>query len=601
MHVAAQDTPRPLAFIVRMVLFIMGGAACAEPPGLVVLTPDRMRSRVEAFNRLDHTHFGQAVSNEKAADWMAANVPLLDCPDPDIEEIYHFRWWTFRKHIRRTDDGFVITEFLPRVSWSGKHNTISCPAGHHFREGRWIRDPKHLDDYAVFWFRKGGDPRRYSFWAADSIHQRALTLGHFEQAVDLLPDLVANYEAWEKARLEPDGLFWQIDDRDGMEVSVGGRDHRGEGKRPTINAYMYGDAVAIAAIADAAGRPEIAAAYREKAARLQRLVLDKLWDDDAKFFKVLPRGEGAARVDVRELHGYTPWYFGLPPPGEGYEAAWSQLMDPQGFHAPFGPTTAERRHPGFAISYEGHECQWNGPSWPFATAMTLTALANVLNDYPQESITRRDYFETLKTYTQSHRLKREDGVIVPWIDENLNPLTGEWIARTRLKAWKNGTWDGGKGGVERGKDYNHSTYCDLIITGLVGLRPQADDLVVVNPLLPAETWDFFCIDGVPYHGHMLTILYDKTGRRYGKGVGLRILADGKEIGARESLGLLKARLPRSLSTSSASPRTGPGCAGKALNCRSTTRMCASGISGCWTAIWSKGRGLRRGPQRAAGM
>lgn len=116
-----------------MVWFIMGGAACAEPPGLS-WTPDRMRSRVEAFNRLDHTHFGQAVSNEKAADWMAANVPLLDCPDPDIEEIYHFRWWTIRKHIRQTDDGFVITEFLPQVSWSGKHNTISCPAGHHFRE-----------------------------------------------------------------------------------------------------------------------------------------------------------------------------------------------------------------------------------------------------------------------------------------------------------------------------------------------------------------------------------------------------------------------------------------------------------------------------------
>lgn len=543
MHVASQGAPRPLAIIVRMMMAIMGAAACASPPGLAVLTPDAMRRHVEAFNRHDHTHYGQAVSNEKAADWMAANVPLLDCPDPDFEEIYHFRWWTFRKHIRQTDDGFVITEFLPRVSWSGKHNTISCPAGHHFREGRWIRDPAYLDDYAVFWFRKGGAPRRYSFWAADSILQRALVLGRFEQAVELLPDLMANYEAWETSRLEPDGLFWQIDDRDGMEVSVGGRDHRGQGKRATINSYMYGDALAIAEIAGRAGKADIVAAYREKAGRLRRLVLDNLWDDDAKFFKSLPRGEGAARVDVRELHGYTPWYFGLPPPGKGYETAWRQLMDPRGFHAPFGLTTAERRHPGFTLSYEGHECQWNGPVWPFATAVTLTALANVLNDYPQDDITRRDYFETLKTYTTSHRLTREDGVVVPWIDENLNPFTGDWIARTRLKSWKNGTWDNGKGGVERGKDYNHSTFCDLIITGLVGLRPQADDRIVVNPLLPADTWDFFCLDGVPYHGRLLTIFYDKTGERYGKGAGLRLLANGEEIGARHSLGLLTARLP----------------------------------------------------------
>jgi hypothetical protein len=29
---------------------------------------------------------------------------------------------------------------------------------------------------------------------------------------------------------------------------------------------------------------------------------------------------------------------------------------------------------------------------------------------------------------------------------------------------------------------------------------------------------------------MLTILYDRSGKKYGKGAGLRILADGKEIG-----------------------------------------------------------------------
>ena len=74
---------------------------------------------------------------------------------------------------------------------------------------------------------------------------------------------------------------------------------------------------------------------------------------------------------MRELHGFTPWYFNLPDPT--IRVAWKQLMDPQGFFAPFGPTTAEQRHPGFKLAYAGHECQWNGPSWPYATAVTLTA------------------------------------------------------------------------------------------------------------------------------------------------------------------------------------------------------------------------------------
>lgn len=516
------------------------GLSARETP-CAILKPDQLRAHVAAFSAADPSG-SQNGDTGDAADWMAENVPLFECPDPATQEIYHFRWWTFRKHIARTPEGYVITEFLPKVPWSAKYNTISCAAGHHFREGRWIRNQEYLADYAKFWFRKGGAPRQYSFWAADSIWELAKANGDFNLAIDLLPDLIANYEEWEKKRLEPDGLFWQVDDRDGMEVSIGGKGSRGQGRRPTINSYMFGDARAIAAIATRAGKPEIAAVYQEKAERIRRLVLEKLWDDEAGFFKVLPRGEQAVKADVRELHGYTPWYFDLPPRGKGYETAWKQLMDPQGFKAPFGPTTAERRHPGFSISYEGHECQWNGPSWPYATSVTLVALANVLNDYPQEVVAPRDYFETLKTYTASHRLKREDGKVVPWIDENLNPDTGDWIARTRLKSWKNGEWDPAKGGVERGKDYNHSTYCDLIITGLIGLRPQADDSVVVNPLVPREEWDYFCLDGIPYHGRSLTICYDKTGTRYGKGRGLRILADGKTIASADKPGRLSATL-----------------------------------------------------------
>ena len=96
---------------------------------------------------------------------------------------------------------------------------------------------------------------------------------------------------------------------------------------------------------------------------------------------------------------------------------------------------------------------------------------------------------------------------------------------------------------ERGKDYNHSTYCDLVISGLVGLRPRADDTVEVNPLVPGS-WNFFCLDQVRYHGRWLTILWDKTGERYHRGTGLRVFADGKEIAASETLSGMTAPLRR---------------------------------------------------------
>ncbi len=485
----------------------------------MLLTPDAFRHHVEAFNRQDEEKVVNHIDNRRSWAWMRENIPWFECPDGEIEEIYYFRWWAYRKHIKKTADGFVITEFLPPVEWAGKHNTISCPAGHHFYEGRWLRESAYLEDYARFWFRGGGEPRNYSFWAADALWAFYLVRHDRDFLLDLLPDLVRNYQAWEQSNRGANGLFWQEDGRDGMEVSIGGH-----GYRATINSYLYGDAAAISRTAELAGDRRLAEEYRAKADEIKRLVETRLWDDEAGFFKVLQMDEKRREfqlADARELHGYVPWYFNLP--GPGFEEAWKQLTDPQGFYAPYGPTTAERRHPRFMFEYD-HECLWNGPSWPYATTQTLVALANLLNNYEQPYVGRKEYFDLLKIYARSQHRKLPDGTAVPWIDENLHPDTGAWLAREIMLEWKRP----GKQ-PDRGEHYNHSGYCDPIITGLVGLRPRPDGRVEVNPLLPEGSWDYFCLDQVPYHGRLLTIAYDRTGDRYQRGAGLHILADGEEL------------------------------------------------------------------------
>jgi len=230
---------------------------------------------------------------------------------------------------------------------------------------------------------------------------------------------------------------------------------------------------------------------------------------------------------VRELHGYTPWYFeGLTDPKMAL--AWKQIMDPKGFYAPFGPTTAEQRHPGFKVNYYGHACQWNGPGWPFSTSVTLTGLANLMNSEPQEYINKNDYFKLISIYALSHRLKHANGSEICWIDENQDPFTGEWLSRNMLQRR-------GEKPVERGKDYNHSTFCDLIINGLIGIRPQPGNKLIINPLLPENQWDWFCLENVPYHGRSVTIIWDKDGVHYGRGKGLRIMIDGHTLASSEKL------------------------------------------------------------------
>ena len=154
-------------------------------------------------------------------------------------------------------------------------------------------------------------------------------------------------------------------------------------------------------------------------------------------------------------------------------------------------------------------------------------MANVLNNYPQEVISKSDYFDLLETYSKSHRRINDKGVTVPWIDEDINPFTGEWLARAQLETYDPETgWSDQKGGKERGKDYNHSTFCDLVISGLVGLRPRGDGLIEVNPLIPEDQWDWFCLDNILYRGNILTIVWDKTGKKYHTGKGFRVYEDG---------------------------------------------------------------------------
>jgi hypothetical protein len=125
----------------------------------------------------------------------------------------------------------------------------------------------------------------------------------------------------------------------------------------------------------------------------------------------------------------------------------------------------------------------------------------------------------------------------PWIDENLNPYTGDWMARTLLKQRRQAP-------DERGKDYNHSTFCDLVISGLVGLRARADDVLEVSPLLPEGEWDWFCLDHVPYHGRVVTVIWDRDGKRYGRGAGLQVLVDGERAGGAERLETVRVMMPR---------------------------------------------------------
>ena len=526
--------------------------------GSAFLTYDNYRHYIDYFNQMEPEGIVQAIPNCAAWDWMKENVPLFDCPQQNFERTYWYRWWTLRKHLRKTDDDkYCMTEFLVKRNYADKYNLIASGVGHHIHESRWLRNPMYLDQVVETWYRgNNGQPMKklhnFSSWIAASLWNRYLVDGRQEWITQMLPDLCDEYEYWNTThRWIENGqhtLFWQADVQDAMEESIsGGR--KKQYARPSINSYMYGNARAISNIAALKGDLDLSRCYSQRADTIRSLVESRLWNHRHQFFETLRKDSSS---NVREAIGFLPWYVNLPSNDKRYEQAWAQASDPQGFSAPYGQTTAERRHPQFRTHGVG-KCEWDGAVWPFATSQTLTAMANYLNNEPRttsessKSSTTSESSTTSKSSTTSEsRASRASSIINdsvyfaelekyvesqsmrgrPYIGEYLDETTGYWL----------------KGDQERSKYYNHSTFCDLIITGLVGLRPRLDNVVEVNPLLPDGKWDWFCLDRVRYHGHDLTILWDKDGSRYHAGKGLQIYVDGKLKGQRNTLGRLTCAL-----------------------------------------------------------
>ncbi|WP_447642950.1 MULTISPECIES: MGH1-like glycoside hydrolase domain-containing protein [Chitinophagaceae] len=484
-----------------------------------ILQADTFKHYVDGFDTMADDSIVQAIPDSASWDWLKTNVPLFESPDTSFNEIYYFRWWTLRKHIKLTEQGYVFTEFLINRSYADKYNLISSALGHHIYEGRWIHDAKYLNDYIHIWYRgNSGKPmkklRFYSGWNEDALYNRYLVNGDADFLKDLYPDLVADYTGWEEERKSKEKLFWQYDVRDAMEETISGS-RREKNLRPSINGYMYGNAVALSKMALLNNHPNDAKLYANKANTIKQGVQQKLWNTGSHFFEV-KKEKGDTLSNTMEEIGFIPWYFNLP--DKEYSAAWDKLMDSKHFNAPKGITTADISDPAFR-SHGCCKCEWDGAVWPFATSQTLTAMANLLNNYKQQEVSKEDYFVQLTKYAQSQHKNGK-----PYIGEYMDQNTGTWLTPD-----------------ERGRYYNHSTFNDLVITGLVGLRPRQDNIIDVNPLVPAGKWDWFALDNVLYHGRTLAIVWDKTGHKYGKGKGLSVWVDGKKIAYAGTLTHLKGK------------------------------------------------------------
>ena len=287
-----------------------------------------------------------------------------------------------------------------------------------------------------------------------------------------------------------------------------------------------------------------------------------------------PAWADGALVDVRELMGLTsPFMFGAA--RAHHVAAFEQLRAPGGFGARWGYRIAERRHRCYNFS---SDCvtSWHAALWPFEVAKLgnaiIAALTGPLAEAVRPHLRPADFGDYLLQYARMHTRGRADEVPFgePFVGESFHPDEGyarphapspahhpprtrpsqPRLARmpdgSRPRYWltRRQLFRGRHGDRRRGDHYFHSSFADLVLSGLVGVRVDDEPplggaggaaTLVVQPLfLPAQV-PWFRVERLLLRGREVAISWDADGSKYGQGAGLAVWVDGERVGCAEAL------------------------------------------------------------------
>eukprot|EP01049_Picozoa_sp_SAG25_P013203 SAG25_NODE_1980_length_2062_cov_2.526235_2_plen_240_part_00 len=127
-----------------------------------------------------------------------------------------------------------------------------------------------------------------------------------------------------------------------------------------------------------------------------------------------------------------------------------------------------------------------------------------------------------------------DGMEGLWIAENGCGDQGDPAKGLSGPSWVDG--------LTEGYEYNHSTFIDLILSGLVGLWPGADGMLTVNPLVPPPALPWWSADGIALRGKIISVRYDLDGTHYNEGMGLKLFVDGKLAKSTPTMSKLEVQL-----------------------------------------------------------
>ena len=485
---------------------------------VIAFTTEEIPESTEQYLRFAGLGNLEAVRAQKAEYnlYWAENLPYIDVPKKAVQKAIDYRWWLERfNSLDANIPGYDYQYPVTIEGVLGYNNAIILTQPMHLQDTKWLRSP-----YLAYGQLLSAGNSSQSSAFLDNPGNRNNWNNHYGQYL-----AEAGYEAFNVigggAEVAENFAYYFGHDATGQLDHYGnhieGRDliayrnnymtgndadtismhapGTGTWKAHGENAYVWAAADAAAKLYEQMGNTEQAKYYRDLADKIKADVLELMWCEECQKFEtyaVRPTGtqhnaNQPNLVKYTESNNYNYFAVGLVPDDAASVTKYKEALK--------------------AFS-NGKEF----PIFPFYTANQVhNQEVSGSNNFSNINFTvqLRLYESALRTYDKEQTYITDDmlAMMAEWMAWNVYPDAGDirYPNNNEFHNIDGRTYEN----YYRSWIYHNilGNYTYLFIEDMAGIQPRADEKIELSPI--DFSYDHFMVNNVRYHGHDLTVVWDK--------------------------------------------------------------------------------------------
>ena len=485
---------------------------------VIAFTTEEIPESTEQYLRFAGLGNLEAVRAQKAEYnlYWAENLPYIDVPKKAVQKAIDYRWWLERfNSLDANIPGYDYQYPVTIEGVLGYNNAIILTQPMHLQDTKWLRSP-----YLAYGQLLSAGNSSQSSAFLDNPGNRNNWNNHYGQYL-----AEAGYEAFNVigggAEVAENFAYYFGHDATGQLEHYGnhieGRDliayrnnymtgndadtismhapGTGTWKAHGENAYVWAAADAAAKLYEQLGNTEQAKYYRDLADKIKADVLELMWCEECQKFEtyaVRPTGtqhnaNQPNLVKYTESNNYNYFAVGLVPDDAASVTKYKEALK--------------------AFS-NGKEF----PIFPFYTANQVhNQEVSGSNNFSNINFTvqLRLYESALRTYDKEQTYITDDmlAMMVEWMAWNVYPDAGDirYPNNNEFHNIDGRTYEN----YYRSWIYHNilGNYTYLFIEDMAGIQPRSDEKIELSPI--DFSYDHFMVNNVRYHGHDLTVVWDK--------------------------------------------------------------------------------------------